>query len=699
MIDFNATDLLNGLDDMSPDSANALIQDLEKQTAEAMSGFDGQKRATVEQLTSLLMRVEGHGSVENRVRILGDACFYFNRIGRAFDGIPRGVAARSLAERHGLVNLERLAGNALATAYMDVASFEEACRTLERTLILARQLGEPILECLAITNTGALLKEMGLYQDAIEVIDKALAFDLSSERGRYLALGNAISGLFCAHRLRNDEAGLRYLRIGSEALDNNPLADIVQKTTFEYFRAMYLLFKQDNETAEMLIDAARERAGPINNPRVVILLEIATALCDWASRDGVRERDARKRLADLYQRTRSTRLYHDDVLRALMEVHGRTLTGQVESLDRLDTLTDGIDELKRVIAQTAQTAMKYAKELVDFTAGGDPSKELVEYTTGVKRAKFYRQVSDREASQRPRIDAQGDAIASNFDPFAGVRGWLVPAERGAATIEPPDPTLPIAPGAAAKIRKHDELTAIHGELARYRTASLKAAMRTAAYDVAENWALAAEFFDDQTGQHCFRVGRLAGLLAAEAGLEPEFCVRIEHAARLHDIGKIAVNEMILLKPGPLDAGEVIAMRAHTEVGAQLLEGSSDETLKMAATIAKYHHAWWDGGGYPNTAYDAIPLAARICAFADVYDALTNSRPYKRAWSHRHAVEQMMSENGTHFDPSLMRPFLRVLEKHVGSNASPPSTALHLEDMEANGLLTSRRKLMEALHAG
>ena len=120
---------------------------------------------------------------------------------------------------------------------------------------------------------------------------------------------------------------------------------------------------------------------------------------------------------------------------------------------------------------------------------------------------------------------------------------------------------------------------------------------------------------------------------------------------------------------------------------------------MAATIAKYHHAWWDGGGYPNTAFDAIPLAARICAYADVYDALTNARPYKRAWTHRHAVEQMMGENGTHFDPSLMRPFLRVLEKHVGSNASPPSTALHLEDMEANGLLTSRRKLMEALHAG
>jgi putative two-component system response regulator len=211
--------------------------------------------------------------------------------------------------------------------------------------------------------------------------------------------------------------------------------------------------------------------------------------------------------------------------------------------------------------------------------------------------------------------------------------------------------------------------------------------------------LTAEFFDDQTGEHCFRVGRLAGLLAAEIGIDAENCLRIEHAARLHDIGKIAVNELILLKPGPLDSNEIIAMRAHTEVGAQLLEHSDDPTLKMAAAIAKYHHAWWNGAGYPNTSGESIPLAARICAYADVYDALTNERPYKRPWPHKLAVEQMMCESGAHFDPRLMRPFLAVLERHIGSNAKTPSTRMHLQDMEANGLLTSRRKLMETVQGG
>ena len=140
------------------------------------------------------------------------------------------------------------------------------------------------------------------------------------------------------------------------------------------------------------------------------------------------------------------------------------------------------------------------------------------------------------------------------------------------------------------------------------------------------------------------------------------------------------------------------MRAHAEVGAQLLEHAEDPTLKMAAAIARYHHAWWNGAGYPSVSGESIPLAARICAYADVYDALTNERPYKRAWPHRLAVEQMLCEGGAHFDPRLMTPFLRVLERHVGSNAETPSTRLHLHDMEANGLLTSRRQLMRTVQA-
>jgi HD-GYP domain-containing protein (c-di-GMP phosphodiesterase class II) len=556
-----------------------------------------------------------------------------------------------------------------------------------------------------MTNTAALLKEMGLYADALEVTDRALAFDRDSPRGRNLSLANAMHGLFSAHRLRDDAAALRYMKIGSEVLDDNPLADVVQKACFEYFRAMYLLSTDDHETAEILIAAAKKRAAGVRNSRVHILLNIASALCDWASREPARELRARKQLAELYHQSKQTRLHHDDVLRALIEVHKRTITGEtagIESRYGKGEVAPSLDAMTRIITSTAKTGIEYAKELVQYSAGpgkhADASREAMQYVGGVKNAKFYRQIRDR--TEQREIDAR-DSQPSAYDPFSGVRAWLgnddatpsVIADIGNPGVVAKPPADP-----ANAVKKHDELDAIHGDMAQLRVDSLRAAMRTAAYDVAENWALAAEFFDDQTGEHCFRVGRLAGLLAAEIGIDPENCLRIEHASRLHDIGKIAVNELILLKPGPLDSHEIVAMRAHTEVGSQLLEHSSDATLKMAAAIAKYHHAWWNGAGYPNVAGENIPLAARICAYADVYDALTSERPYKRAWPHKLAVEQMLCESGAHFDPRLMQPFLKVLERHVGSNASMPSTRLHLADMEANGLLTSRRKLMSTVQA-
>ncbi len=630
---------------------------LQARATAAMAGYRVEGSAEVEEITTALMAADGMADLEARILLLSDACFYFERIGRSFDGIPRGRAAVALARAHGFRNLERRANNSLGNAYLDSANFEESCQCLERTLALARELGDPYLECAACTTIGLLLKVMGLYRDALDVIELALACPVQSVQAdqlRFIAAGN---GLFCAHRLNQHELALRYMTIACETIDN-PLVDVVTRATFEYFRCMYLLAHGDEESADLLVGAARQREADVRNPRVAILLGTAAALCDWTSRDPRREMRARKNLRELYHLSKQTGLYHDDVLRALVQVHGRQVSG--------DLLHQDLEERMRASAATSKVGVAYAKE-------------LVEYITGVKRAKFYRQLGDRAVARSPAESVRPEAEGP-FDPTRSLRKWLAPD----ATIV----------AATNRFRVHDELTAVHDDLARLRTSTLRWTIRTDAYDTAENWALAAEFFDDQTGQHCFRVGRLAGLLAQEIGMDAEYCVRIEHAARLHDIGKISVNELILMKPGPLDPSEVHAMRAHTEVGGFLLQGSGDPTLQMAAQVALHHHEWWNGAGYPNhLAGEQIPLAARLCAVADVYDALTNVRPYKRAWSHRESVEQMMQESGTHLDPRLMKPFLKALERHVGSNATPPSTQLHLKDMDANGLLMSRRRLM------
>ncbi len=313
--------------------------------------------------------------------------------------------------------------------------------------------------------------------------------------------------------------------------------------------------------------------------------------------------------------------------------------------------------------------------------GLDYARELVEFTTSVKKAKFYRQLSTAKVEES-KADAQ-------LESFSDIGGWLRTSD--VLTEQQKD-------GERPKLAKHDELTIIHDDIAKLRVMRLRREIRTDAVSTAENWAIAAEFFDDETGQHCYRVGHLAGMLARELGMDETFCVQVEHAARLHDIGKIAVNEVILLKPGPLDASEMAAMRLHTEVGAQILAGSDDPTLKVAAEIARHHHEWWNGGGYPKKlAARDIPLSARVCAYADVYDALTHVRVYKKAWTHERALEEFQRLRGVQFDPDMFDAFVKVLERYrtdLAKKAIPGFV-----DMDSNALIASRKMLMETIAAG
>jgi putative two-component system response regulator len=138
---------------------------------------------------------------------------------------------------------------------------------------------------------------------------------------------------------------------------------------------------------------------------------------------------------------------------------------------------------------------------------------------------------------------------------------------------------------------------------------------------------------------------------------------VELAARLHDIGKIGVPDAILLKPDKLNDAERQIMRTHTTVGAELLSKSNIPHMQMAEEIARHHHEWWNGEGYPgNLSGSAIPLASRITALADVFDALTHKRPYKEAWPIEKALEEIRQLKGTQFDPELTDLFLVLISK-------------------------------------
>jgi hypothetical protein len=187
-------------------------------------------------------------------------------------------------------------------------------------------------------------------------------------------------------------------------------------------------------------------------------------------------------------------------------------------------------------------------------------------------------------------------------------------------------------------------------------------------------SMAVEFRDEDTGAHIERIGRFSTLLARQIGMDEEVCGRMVHAAPLHDVGKVAIPDAILLKPGKLTEQERAIVETHAEEGHRLLKGSSSAILDLAATIALSHHEKWDGSGYPRgLSGEKIPIEGRIVAIADVFDALTTDRVYRKAFPVEKAVAMMRADRGKHFDPVLLDAFMDVLQES-GPDAREPAKA-------------------------
>ncbi len=211
-------------------------------------------------------------------------------------------------------------------------------------------------------------------------------------------------------------------------------------------------------------------------------------------------------------------------------------------------------------------------------------------------------------------------------------------------------------GESSRVALEDEIE--------HRTSELKRALselEIAQAETVQRLSMAVEFRDEDTGAHIERIGRFSVLLAEHIGMDSEFCERLRHSAPLHDVGKVAIPDAILLKPGPLTPEERAIVETHAEEGHRLVRGSSSSILDMAATIALSHQEKWDGSGYPRGLKgEAIPIEGRIVAVADVFDALTSDRVYRKAFSIEDAVQMMREQRARHFDPVLLDAFMEVL---------------------------------------
>lgn len=202
-----------------------------------------------------------------------------------------------------------------------------------------------------------------------------------------------------------------------------------------------------------------------------------------------------------------------------------------------------------------------------------------------------------------------------------------------------------APIVKARVRTHLSLVSVDE-------------LRETRLQVVQRLGLAAEYKDNETGLHVIRMSHYSRLIAEAAGFAAEHCELLLHAAPMHDIGKIGIPDAILRKPGRLDADEWAVMAQHPAIGSRIIGEHASGLLHMAEAIARCHHEKWDGSGYPaGLAGEAIPVEARIVAIADVFDALTSERPYKKAWSVDDAIALIKREAGQHFDPQLVEHFL------------------------------------------
>lgn len=209
-----------------------------------------------------------------------------------------------------------------------------------------------------------------------------------------------------------------------------------------------------------------------------------------------------------------------------------------------------------------------------------------------------------------------------------------------------------------RLKKHQEQLLLEKKV-RQRTKELEASR----HDLIKRLALAGEYKDNETGRHNTRMSQFCTLLAKTLGMTESQCQLILVASPLHDVGKIGIPDNVLLKPGKLDPDEWKVMQTHTTIGGDLLLNNGHEPLRTARLIALTHHERWDGTGYPEGLMgEETPIVGRIVTIADVFDALTSKRPYKKAWNAQDALNEIKKGKGTCFDPCLVDAFEGVFSQ-------------------------------------
>ncbi len=536
-------------------------------------------------------------------------------------------------------------------ARRDAGDLGGALAEFGAALLAARRLGDPLAEADALNLEAGVLGTLGNFPRALEGLGRALELTGPGESRRRANILNNLGALYMA--LGNYPGALEALQRAHDLLRAADPASRSAASNLISLGSVYEALGEQGKAGDFFVRAAHA-ARAANDP-----LAAAAALNNLANHYAGAEAWDRAIVAfqealELSREAGATE-YEVDNLGGLGEVYAAL--GDLEQ-------AAAVHELALTAARTVGYREGEGDALLnlgrDHLGAERPERALGPLGEALLLA--------REAGLQPSVCRAHELLAAAHEALGSFREALEhhrafhEAERIVFSAENERRTrhlsvqfgLERAEHEAERYRLRAEVTQRARDEAEATVRERTRELEEAQLEIVTRLAVAAEYRDDNTGEHTRRVGRNAAAIGAALGW-PEGEVRLIHAAaRLHDVGKIGVSDVILHKPGRLTGPERASMQTHAEIGARILTGGHSRLLRLAEEIALAHHERWDGLGYPHgLAGAAIPLSARVVAVADVLDALTQARPYKGAWPLEAALEELEAQSGRHFDPAVV----------------------------------------------
>lgn len=568
------------------------------------------------------------------------------------------LGARSLFEGlgHRLNLLETLI--ACGIVYRDLGAADEAIATLQQALELTRELQDPEAEARALNHLAGVYHAQSEYLYALKYLRESLEI--------YQRLGQVESQTACLTnigtvytKLGDFSNALQALLEGHSLVQGNTQAPRAEASRLVSIGNVYQDLGQ-YESAKGYFRQALEVGEKSKDRLVQVVASINLG-------------QVQQKLADFEN---ANTLLHEG-LRIARDIGYKA--GEIAALDGLGNLQISVGNLETA-RSSFQQALAIAQETSDREQAADALRHLgsihLKLGQPPKALEYLHQALEiagqierkKSVFQIHELLAQTHEAMGDFRMALHHQREFHQAERALFNEESERKARNLSIQFELQhLRSETENYRLHSEHAQHarQEAEAKVLQRTreleeSQRDILTRLALASEYRDDDTGEHTWRVGRNAALLAEAMGLPEEEVQLIGFAARLHDVGKIGIPDAILLKPGRFSKLEYELMKSHAAIGAQMLSGGNSKMMRLAEEIAMTHHERWDGTGYPRgLAGEAIPLVGRIVAVADVFDALTHVRPYKPAWSIEEALLELQRNSGSQFDPRVVEAALKV----------------------------------------